>query len=221
MRIDSGSPFQHWHSLIISNIKTSFQFSTILAFELCLNFSICVMSQNNWIMLFRGFPRFLGHSHFFSVSSCGRKGKGDLWSLISGHQSYTGGLFSCPNHLPKVHFKLGPSCWGLAFNICIWWGTWTSIYSSVYIPGFHIVTYAKKQHPCFKHKQKLESNLIIDFQSFCQGVTYPACHGMWSKWAPPLERSRLATTSFCGKGIRLPASFTQKCFLTPSNWKPC
>ncbi|KAM7396532.1 hypothetical protein PAMP_019566 [Pampus punctatissimus] len=30
------------------------------------------------------------------------------------------------------------------------------------------------------------------------GVTYPACHGMWSKWAPPLERSRLATTSFCG-----------------------
>lgn len=32
-----------------------------------------------------------------------------------------------------------------------------------------------------------------------QGVTYPACHGIWSKWAPPLERSRLATTSFCGK----------------------
>lgn len=32
-----------------------------------------------------------------------------------------------------------------------------------------------------------------------QGVTYPACHGIWSKWAPPLERSRLATISFCGK----------------------
>lgn len=32
-----------------------------------------------------------------------------------------------------------------------------------------------------------------------QGVTYPACHGLWAKWAPPLERSRLATTSFCGK----------------------
>ncbi|KAF7468009.1 Hypothetical predicted protein [Marmota monax] len=31
-----------------------------------------------------------------------------------------------------------------------------------------------------------------------EGVTYPACHGIWSKWAPPLERSRLATTSFCG-----------------------
>lgn len=23
---------------------------------------------------------------------------------------------------------------------------------------------------------------------------------MWAKWAPPLERSRLATTSFCGEG---------------------
>ncbi|NWH69480.1 VGLU1 protein, partial [Piaya cayana] len=33
-----------------------------------------------------------------------------------------------------------------------------------------------------------------------QGVTYPACHGIWSKWAPPLERSRLATTAFCGEG---------------------
>lgn len=35
--------------------------------------------------------------------------------------------------------------------------------------------------------------------SSLQGVTYPACHGIWSKWAPPLERSRLATTAFCGK----------------------
>ncbi|KAH0616781.1 hypothetical protein JD844_028168 [Phrynosoma platyrhinos] len=34
-------------------------------------------------------------------------------------------------------------------------------------------------------------------QGLVEGVTYPACHGMWSKWAPPLERSRLATTSFC------------------------
>ncbi|NXT49259.1 VGLU3 protein, partial [Pluvianellus socialis] len=40
-------------------------------------------------------------------------------------------------------------------------------------------------------------------QGLVEGVTYPACHGMWSKWAPPLERSRLATTSFCGKLIGL------------------
>ncbi|EQB79212.1 vesicular glutamate transporter 2 isoform 2 [Camelus ferus] len=38
----------------------------------------------------------------------------------------------------------------------------------------------------------------ISSQSALWGVTYPACHGIWSKWAPPLERSRLATTSFCG-----------------------
>lgn len=31
-----------------------------------------------------------------------------------------------------------------------------------------------------------------------QGVTYPACHGIWRHWAPPLERSRLATLALCG-----------------------
>lgn len=31
-----------------------------------------------------------------------------------------------------------------------------------------------------------------------QGVTYPACHGIWRFWAPPMERSRLATLAFCG-----------------------
>ncbi|XP_014231794.1 vesicular glutamate transporter 1 [Trichogramma pretiosum] len=31
-----------------------------------------------------------------------------------------------------------------------------------------------------------------------EGVTYPACHGIWKFWAPPLERSRLATLAFCG-----------------------
>ncbi|KAM6188298.1 vesicular glutamate transporter 1 isoform 2-T2 [Sarcoramphus papa] len=37
-------------------------------------------------------------------------------------------------------------------------------------------------------------------QGLVEGVTYPACHGIWSKWAPPLERSRLATTAFCASG---------------------
>uniref|UniRef100_UPI00358E66E3 vesicular glutamate transporter 2 isoform X3 n=1 Tax=Myxine glutinosa TaxID=7769 RepID=UPI00358E66E3 len=35
-------------------------------------------------------------------------------------------------------------------------------------------------------------------QGLVEGVTYPACHGIWSKWAPPLERSKLATMAFCG-----------------------
>ncbi|XP_069192452.1 vesicular glutamate transporter 1 isoform X1 [Procambarus clarkii] len=35
-------------------------------------------------------------------------------------------------------------------------------------------------------------------QGLVEGVTYPACHGIWRNWSPPLERSRLATLAFCG-----------------------
>lgn len=49
-------------------------------------------------------------------------------------------------------------------------------------------------------KQTFQQLLFFDMCDQ-QGVTYPACHGMWSKWAPPLERSRLATTSFCGESL--------------------
>ncbi|XP_065341537.1 vesicular glutamate transporter 1-like isoform X3 [Cloeon dipterum] len=31
-----------------------------------------------------------------------------------------------------------------------------------------------------------------------QGVTYPSIHAVWSRWAPPLERSRLVTIAFSG-----------------------
>lgn len=31
-----------------------------------------------------------------------------------------------------------------------------------------------------------------------EGVTYPAMHAMWSRWAPPLERSKLAMISISG-----------------------
>ena len=31
-----------------------------------------------------------------------------------------------------------------------------------------------------------------------QGVTYPCIHAVWAKWAPPAERSRLATIAFSG-----------------------
>lgn len=33
---------------------------------------------------------------------------------------------------------------------------------------------------------------------FEKGVTYPAAHGIWRWWAPPFERSTLATISFTG-----------------------
>lgn len=35
-------------------------------------------------------------------------------------------------------------------------------------------------------------------QGLVEGVIYPACHGIWRFWAPPLERSRLATLAFSG-----------------------
>ncbi|XP_064122323.1 vesicular glutamate transporter 1-like [Macrobrachium nipponense] len=52
-------------------------------------------------------------------------------------------------------------------------------------------------------------------QGLVEGVTYPACHGIWRCWAPPLERSRLATLAFSGSyagavlGMPLSAWLTQ------------
>ncbi|XP_064634745.1 vesicular glutamate transporter 1-like isoform X2 [Lineus longissimus] len=52
-------------------------------------------------------------------------------------------------------------------------------------------------------------------QGLVEGTTYPACHGIWRHWAPPLERSRLATISFCGSyagavlGMSLSGALTQ------------
>ncbi|XP_067937662.1 vesicular glutamate transporter 1-like [Watersipora subatra] len=52
-------------------------------------------------------------------------------------------------------------------------------------------------------------------QGLVEGVTYPACHGIWRFWAPPLERSRLATIAFCGSyagaviGLPLSSILTQ------------
>lgn len=31
-----------------------------------------------------------------------------------------------------------------------------------------------------------------------QGVTFPAMHAIWAKWAPPAERSRLTTITYAG-----------------------
>ena len=32
-----------------------------------------------------------------------------------------------------------------------------------------------------------------------QGVVFPAMHDLWSKWAPPLERTKLMTFCYAGK----------------------
>ena len=40
--------------------------------------------------------------------------------------------------------------------------------------------------------------LLRALQGFVEGVTYPACHGIMRFWAPPMERSRMATMAFSG-----------------------
>uniref|UniRef100_A0A915JZM4 Major facilitator superfamily (MFS) profile domain-containing protein n=1 Tax=Romanomermis culicivorax TaxID=13658 RepID=A0A915JZM4_ROMCU len=40
--------------------------------------------------------------------------------------------------------------------------------------------------------------IIQIMQGLSQGVAYPAMHGVWRFWAPPLERTKLVTTAFTG-----------------------
>ncbi|EYC19031.1 hypothetical protein Y032_0025g1127 [Ancylostoma ceylanicum] len=55
-------------------------------------------------------------------------------------------------------------------------------------------------------------------QGLALGVTYPAMHGVWRHWAPPLERSKLATTTFTGSYVGvmlgLPLSATLVSYLS-------
>ncbi|XP_071142339.1 sialin-like [Mytilus edulis] len=38
-------------------------------------------------------------------------------------------------------------------------------------------------------------------EGLCEGVTYPSILAVWAKWAPPLERTKLATIAFSGSYI--------------------
>ncbi|KAK5975981.1 hypothetical protein GCK32_008810, partial [Trichostrongylus colubriformis] len=50
----------------------------------------------------------------------------------------------------------------------------------------------------FKSKSDTLVAVIQILQGLVQGVAYPSMHGVWRYWAPPLERSKLATTAFTG-----------------------
>ncbi|XP_045207494.2 sialin-like [Mercenaria mercenaria] len=39
------------------------------------------------------------------------------------------------------------------------------------------------------------------FEGLFEGVTYPSIHAIWSKWAPPLEKTTLATLAFSGSYV--------------------
>ncbi|XP_044011040.1 sialin-like [Aphidius gifuensis] len=40
--------------------------------------------------------------------------------------------------------------------------------------------------------------IVRVFVGICEGVTFPSMHTMWTYWAPPVERTRLATLSLAG-----------------------
>jgi ACS family sodium-dependent inorganic phosphate cotransporter len=46
-----------------------------------------------------------------------------------------------------------------------------------------------------------------------EGVTYPCIYAMWSKWAPPLERTMLATLAFSGCYVGILVSMTASAYL--------
>ncbi|PAV87585.1 hypothetical protein WR25_04805 [Diploscapter pachys] len=50
----------------------------------------------------------------------------------------------------------------------------------------------------FKSKSDTLVAVIQIVQGLAQGFCYPAMHGVWRYWAPPMERSKLATTAFTG-----------------------
>ncbi|CAD6188417.1 unnamed protein product [Caenorhabditis auriculariae] len=50
----------------------------------------------------------------------------------------------------------------------------------------------------FKTKSDYLVAAIQITQGLVQGLCYPSMHGVWRYWAPPMERSKLATTAFTG-----------------------
>lgn len=51
------------------------------------------------------------------------------------------------------------------------------------------------------------------FEGLFEGVTYPAMHTLWSKWAPPLECSKLTSISVCGSYFGMMLSLPLSGFL--------
>lgn len=58
------------------------------------------------------------------------------------------------------------------------------------------------------------------FEGVCEGVTYPSIHAMWANWAPPLEKTKLATIAFSGSYFGTVISLPVSAALarTPLGW---
>lgn len=64
-----------------------------------------------------------------------------------------------------------------------------------------------------------EFTKTIDIVIVSKGVTYPACHGIWRFWAPPLERSRLATIAFSGSYAGVVIGLPMSAVLSNISWQ--
>lgn len=84
-----------------------------------------------------------------------------------------------------------------------------SAFLNMLLPG------AAKLHPGYVMFVRILQGLV-------EGVTYPACHGIWRHWAPPMERSRLATLAFCGSYAGAVVGLPMSGFLTEVlGWETC
>ncbi|XP_069462506.1 vesicular glutamate transporter 1 [Ambystoma mexicanum] len=111
-------------------------------------------------------------------------------------------------HIEKAKFTWDPETVGMIHGSFFWGYIVTQIpggficqkFAANRVFGFAIVS-TSVLNMLIPSAAKVHYGCVICvriLQGLVEGVTYPACHGIWSKWAPPLERSRLATTAFCG-----------------------
>ncbi|CAI9737167.1 sialinsialin-like [Octopus vulgaris] len=52
--------------------------------------------------------------------------------------------------------------------------------------------------PLCIHWNLLSLVILRIFEGLFEGITYPSIHALWAKWAPPLEKTKLATIAFSG-----------------------
>ncbi|VDK56108.1 unnamed protein product [Cylicostephanus goldi] len=77
-----------------------------------------------------------------------------------------------------------------------------------------IISFAFQYHPL----TDVAVMVMMGIQGLALGVIYPAMHGVWRYWAPPLERSKLATTTFCGSYVGVMIGLPLNGFLIYFSW---